>query len=112
MIDLVVYLCYILPMKAQKSFALKLLEFHGGQCSGLYAVGSCMLSDSKRGAKYEPKNHRGHAESEEEDTCGAVKNAIFELRGLRKHANFPECVKASDEKMAEKLAARLEKLIK
>lgn len=103
---------HIKPMKAQKTFALKLLEFHGGQCSGLYAVGSCMLSDSERGVKYEPKNHRGHAESEEMDTCGAVKNAIFELRGLRKYANFPECVKASDEKMAEKLAARLEKLIK
>ena len=96
-------------MKNQKQFALSLLEFHGGQNSGLYAVGSCMLSDGERGVKYNPANHRGHAENAE--TCGALKNAIFELRGLKKYANFPECVKLSDEKRAEKLANRLEKLL-
>lgn len=57
-----------------------------------------------------PSNHRGHVENAE--TCGAVKRAIFELRGLKKHANYPECVKLSDEKRAEKLANRLEKLLK
>ena len=67
-----------------------------------------MLSDSERGVKYNPSNHRGHAENAE--TCGAVKRAIFELRGLRKYANFPDCVKPSDEKLAEKLTKRLEKL--
>lgn len=97
-------------MKQQKNFALKLLDYHGGQFSALYAVGSCMLSDSEKGAKYSPMNHRGHACNDE--FCGAVKNAIFELRGLKKYANFPECVKSSDEKQAEKLALRLEKLIK
>lgn len=96
-------------MKNQKQFALSLLNFHGGQNSGLYAVGSCMLSDSERGVKYNPANHCGHAENAE--TCGAVKNAIFDLRGLRKLANFPECVKSSDEKLAEKLANRLGKLL-
>jgi len=87
------------------------LEFHGGQFSPLYAVGSCMLSDSEKGIKYRPSNHHGHSESEEFDTCGAVKSAIFELRALKKNANFPECVKASDERKAEKLAARLEKFL-
>lgn len=96
-------------MKNQKQFALSLLEFHGGQNSGLYAVGSCMLADSECGTKYNPANHRGHAENAE--TCGAVKRAIFELRGLKKYANYPECVKLSDEKRAEKLANRLEKLL-
>jgi len=96
-------------MKLQKSFALQLLEFHGGQFSPLYAVGSCMLSDSEKGIKYCPSSHYGHACNEE--TSGAVKRAIFELRGLRKNANFPECVKASDERKAEKLALRLEKII-
>ncbi len=81
----------------QKQFALSLLEFHGGQNSGLYAVGSCMLADSECSVKYNPANHRGHAENAE--TCGAVKRAIFELRGL-------------NEKRAEKLANRLEKLLK
>lgn len=97
-------------MKQQKNFALKLLDYHGGQFSALYAVGSCMLSDSEKGKKYNPANHRGHACNDE--FCGAVKNAIFELRGLKKYANFPECVKPSDEKQAAKLALRLEKLTK
>ena len=65
-------------MKNQKNFALKLLDYHGGQFSALYAVGSCMLSDSEKGEKYNPANHRGHACNDE--FCGAVKNAIFELR--------------------------------
>lgn len=97
-------------MRNQKLFALQLLDFHSGQFSPLYAVGSCMLSDSEKGVKYRPSNHRGHSCNEE--FCGAVKNAIFELRRLRKNARFPECVKAGDEKKAEKLAARLEKFLK
>lgn len=88
-------------MKRQKQLALKLLEWHGGQSSGLYAVGSCMLSDSDRGRKYETKNHNGHDK--------AIIWALSELRDMKKTANFPECVTPKMEKEAESLANRLEK---
>lgn len=88
-------------MKRQKQFALSLLEYHGGQSSGLYAVGSCMLSDSEKGRKYSPSNHRGH------DL--AVKWAMNELLTMKKSANFPECVSSQMEKECNKLAKRLEK---
>lgn len=39
-------------MKNQKQLALALLDYHGGQNSALYAIGSCMLSDSENGRKY------------------------------------------------------------
>lgn len=39
----------------QHIFALGLLDFHGGQSSGLYAVGSCMLSDCQKGVLYCPE---------------------------------------------------------
>lgn len=86
-------------MKNQKQLALALLDYHGGQNSALYAIGSCMLSDSERAKKYEPKNHRGHSE--------AINRAILELRDMKKTANFPECVTPEMEKEAEKLAQKL-----
>lgn len=59
-----------------------------------------MLSDSERGTKYEPKNHRGHSE--------AIKRAISELRNVKKRAIFPECLTPEMEKEAENLADKLE----
>jgi hypothetical protein len=56
----------------QKDLALKLLDYHGGQSSALYAIGSCMLSDAERGKVYTPSNHHGHA--------NAIQGAIDELR--------------------------------
>ena len=94
----------------QKKLALDLLDYHGGQSSALYAVGSCMLSDSRKGIKYRPEMHRGHADTEEE--TGAVTRAIYELRGLRKNANFPECVTAEMEQECNALADTLERKFK
>lgn len=87
----------------QKALSLSLLEWHGGQGSSLYAVGSCMLSDSDRGKVYSPANHRGH------DV--AIRRAVSELRDLRKDAKHPECVTPKDEKDAAALADRLELFI-
>jgi len=89
-------------MQNQKTFALKLLDYHGGQNSGLYAVGSCMLSDSDKGRKYSPKNHNGHDK--------AIKWAISELRNFKKDANFPECVTPKMESDSEILAKQLDKI--
>lgn len=94
---------YYGEMEYQKKLSLSLLEWHGGQGSSLYAVGSCMLSDSERGMKYEPKNHHGHPE--------AIKRAILELRNVKKNAIFPECLTPQMEKEAENLAVKLEKFI-
>lgn len=86
---------------SQKRLALALLEFHGGQSSGLYAVGSCMLSDSDKLRAYSPDNHHGHAE--------AIRRAVSELRDMKKDANFPECVTPRMERDANALADKLEK---
>lgn len=90
-------------MKKQKRLALTLLEWHGGMWSGLYAVGSCMLSDSDGGRVYAPANHQGH------DV--AIRRAVSELRDLKKDAKHPECVTPSMEKAAARLADRLERYI-
>jgi len=94
-------------IRLQKSLALSLLDWHGGQSSALYAVGSCMLSDAEYATEYRPERHRGHADTETES--GALSRAILELRNLRKNANHPECVTAKDEAecrdLADKLAA-------
>jgi hypothetical protein len=100
------------PMKttsllSQKKLALALLDWHGGQSSPLYAVGSCMLSDSDKGRLYDPANHRGHADTEDESGCLSM--AILELRKMKERANFPEAVKASDEKACNRLAEKLAK---
>ena len=92
-------------IQAQKVLALSLLDWHGGQTSALYAVGSCMLSDSNNAREYDPANHRGHTGSETE--TGAVRRACFELRGLRKNANYPEAVTAKDEAECNALADKL-----
>jgi hypothetical protein len=94
-----------LSIPAQKRLALSLLDWHGGQSSGLYAVGSCMLSDSNSGRQYDPANHRGHADDDK--STGAVTRAIFELRRLKQDANFPEAVTSEMERAANALANRL-----
>lgn len=92
----------------QKRFALALLEWHGGQNCPVYAVGSCMLSDSDRHLPYEPTNHRGHADTPE--YSGAVTRAALALRNLKRDANYPEAVTPAMERQANLLAARLAKL--
>jgi len=92
-------------IRLQKALALSLLDWHGGQSSALYAVGSCMLADANNATEYDPANHRGHADSEEE--TGAVRRAVFELRGLRKNANYPEAVTAKGEAECNALADKL-----
>lgn len=59
----------------QAELAERLLEWHGGQSSGLYAVGSCMLAEAERGRVYRPENHHGHA-----DGVQAYAMAIADLR--------------------------------
>ena len=92
-------------VRLQKKIALSLLDWHGGQASAVYAVGSCMLSDFHHEKAYDPANHRGHADSETE--TGAVRRACFELRGLRKYAKHPEAVTAKDEAECNALADEL-----
>jgi len=94
-----------LTPRQQEKLALTLLEWHGGGSSALYAVGSCMLSDANNAREYDPANHRGHADSETE--TGAVRRACFELRGLRKNANYPEAVTAEMEAECNALADKL-----
>jgi hypothetical protein len=96
-----------LTITQQKTLALHLLEWHGGQSSALYAVGSCMLSDADKGKCYAPANHRGHAEDQEKDTCGALQSAITELRQMKARANFPEAVTPDMEKECTTLAKKL-----
>lgn len=88
-------------LTSQKKLSLALLEFHGGMSSGLYAVGSCMLSDSDKGREYSPDNHNGHD--------AAIRRAVSELRDMKKDANFPECVTPKLEREANALASKLEK---
>jgi hypothetical protein len=88
-----------MTLKQQKRFALKLLDWHGGMHSGIYAVASCMLSDAEQGRKYETKNHRGHAE--------AYVRALRELLFLKEKANFPESVTAKDSAECKELARKL-----
>jgi hypothetical protein len=95
----------LITIRAQKRLALALMDWHGGQASGLYAVGSCMLSGSYKGRRYVPTEILGHADNAEE--TGAVTRAISELRNLRKDANFPEKVTHMEERECNALANRL-----
>lgn len=97
-------------LNAQKKLALSLLDWHGGQSSALYAVGSCMLSDSDKLRAYNPANYRGHAGDDE--TQGALERAIVELRTLKAKANYPECVSAKDERECNALADKLSSFLK
>lgn len=83
-------------IRTDKRLALQLLEWHGGQWSGVYAVGSTMLAAAHR-----------HLETCEIEPRYAAK-AIRELRRLKADANFPECVSAQDERECNDLAERLE----
>lgn len=94
-------------IKSQTKLALALLDWHGGQNTGLYAVGSCMLSDCYKNRTYDPKNHRGHAPSEKDDNCGALRSAIISLQKLKERAKYPEAVTAQDEKECNALAKKL-----
>jgi len=85
----------------QKKLALALLDWHGGQSSGLYAVGSCMLSDAEKGQLYSTLLHQGHG--------SALLRAIRELRDLKRDAKHPECVTPKDEQECNTLADQLEK---
>lgn len=91
-------------IKTQKKIALSLLDWHGGQFTGLYAVGSCMLANANDGRKYVPALHRGHSEQ----PPYALRMAISELRDLKKDAKHPECVTAKDEQECNALADQLE----
>lgn len=84
----------------QHILANDLLAWHGGQSSGLYAVGSCMLSDCVYRRLYSPKNHYGHE--------NAILRAIDELRKMKRDAKFPEAVRSSDERACNALANKLE----
>ena len=89
----------------QRELALALLGWHGGQGSGLYAVGSCMLSASNKGCVYEPLDYYGHG-----DGSMAYLRAIKDLRGLRKAAIHKSCVSKKHEEECNKLASILEDL--
>jgi hypothetical protein len=82
-----------------KRLALQLLNWHGGQSSGLYSVGSTMLA----------RKSEFTADSEAMQT--SIRRAISELRNLKRDANFPECVTPRDEKACNRLADRLETLL-
>lgn len=96
-----------LTITQQKTLSLRLLEWHGGQGSALYAVGSCMLFDSEKGIRYTPANHRGHAPDEKTDNCGALRSAIISLQKMKERANYPECVTPTMEKECNALAEKL-----
>lgn len=80
-----------MTIRSQKKLALSLLDWHGGQSSAVYAIGSCMLSDSDNGVHYRTVNHHGHVT--------ALTRAISELRNLKKEL---EC---------NALASKLEKFL-
>ena len=64
-------------IKQQNKLALEVLGYHGGQASNLYAVGSCMLSDTFKEKAYSPANHRGH-----DGEHGALAMAVRDLNHL------------------------------
>lgn len=76
---------------AAKSAALgmALLEWHGGQGTGLYATGSTLLAGETPGIQ-------------------SVKHAIHELSHLKAEANFPEAVQKEDEDECMALVLELE----
>lgn len=95
--------------KKQSKLALELLGYHGSQSSALYAVGSCMLSDANKGISYHPSNHRGHADTDEEQGCASM--AVRELRKLKSGANYPDAVTPAMEKRANRIADELVEFI-
>lgn len=74
-------------------FALKLLLYHGGGGSGIYAVGSTLFV----GMTPDPIQ---------------VQRALDELRNPRKYAKFPELVTDKDIRAENALANRLERMMK
>lgn len=87
----------------QKDLAERLLQWHGGQGSSLYAVGSTMLSLAHKGELYDPRKQIGHY-----DGVKAFETAIAELRGMKRNAQHPNAVTPQDEKQCNDLAAQLE----
>lgn len=86
-------------LNEQRELANDLMSWHGGQSSGVYAVGSCMSSDTDRGLRYSTTRHYGHVE--------AVRLAIAELQNLKRDANFPETVGPAQEAECNALAEKL-----
>jgi hypothetical protein len=84
---------------------LSLLDWHGGMGSGLYGVGSCMLSADERGDVYNPADYHGHA-----DGSMAYLRAIRELREMKARAKYAECVTEEHESECNQLADLLETL--
>jgi hypothetical protein len=80
-----------------KTLSLQLLDWHGGMSSGLYSVGSTMLSAANRKEDFDRKSMQDQ-----------IKRAIYELRNLKRDANFPDCVTSKDERELAKLANKLE----
>lgn len=93
-----------MTLRQQTKLAEKLMQWHGGMHSGVYAVASVMWSYCERGDEYNPERERGHLEI-------ALPKAIQELRNLKKDANFPEAVTAKDEQECNNLAAKLESIL-
>lgn len=94
---------YWLGMRlTQEVLANLLLEWHGGASSGLYAVGSCMLSDARKGIRYNPEKHRGHYDGvfafnmavEELKQCRLERKAAGSYAEMKKLANLINCLEA------------------
>lgn len=77
-----------------QAFGLALLDWHGGQSSALYAVGSTLYSGKPV-----------HVLSQE-----VVEGAVSELRRMRMDANYPEVVTVRDMIVCNALADALEEL--
>lgn len=89
----------------QRQLALSLLDWHGGMGSGLYAVGSCMLSADEKGSVYDPADYHGHT-----DGSMAYLRAIRELREMKARSKYAECVTEEHEAECNELADALEAL--
>ena len=83
----------------QKQLALKLLQWHDGQNSALYAVGSCMLSDAEKKKSYFTLDHN-HEE--------IIHHACLELYQVGKS---PKSFSEEDVKETRLLAIELEEYI-
>ena len=91
-------------LRRQTKLADALLQWHGGQDSALYAVGSTMLHCSEQARKiYRVWEHAGH------ETARVPSKALEELRELRQRANYPEALTDDDVVEAKLLADSLEK---
>lgn len=89
----------------QRNFALRLMGWHGGQSSALYAVGSCMLADAERGEIYDPLNHRGHHPANSEHDLGALSRAVAELSRDSRDEEYRSSQRAELARLSKRLAS-------